>query len=139
MTFVLVELDSLEALKLVSLAGQSLAIDGLDQGWDKTFIATYFFVRMEKRSGVATTLQTRMIEGPLEDPATGAAASALTAYLSLKEGTPDETLRYELVQGVEMGRRSEIFIDIEMDSDKSISKVFLEGGAVQVMEGRLTI
>ena len=84
------------------------------------------------------TLYVAILEGLLEDPATGSAASALTAYLSLKEGRSNDTLLYELVQGVEMGRRSEIFIDVEMNNDKSISKVFLGGTAVQVMEGRLT-
>lgn len=80
-----------------------------------------------------------MIEGTLEDPATGSAASDLAAYLSLNNGKSVRTLRYEIIQGVEMGRRSEIFINVEMAGDNAISKVYLEGGAVQVMEGRLTI
>jgi PhzF family phenazine biosynthesis protein len=93
----------------------------------------------EKDKGGATTLRARMIEGTLEDPATGSAASDLAAYLSLKTRKKEKTLRYEIVQGVEMGRRSEIFIDVEMARDNTISKVYLEGGAVQVMEGRLTV
>jgi PhzF family phenazine biosynthesis protein len=137
MTFVLVELESMEALAKVSLAGKSVEIDGLDQGWDKTFIGTYFYVRTGK-SG-ATQVRTRMIEGPLEDPATGSAASDLVAYLSLNEGKAGETLQYELVQGVEMGRRSEIFIDVVMAKNGGIETVYLEGGAVQVMEGNLTV
>ncbi|KAH7409989.1 hypothetical protein DE146DRAFT_604997 [Phaeosphaeria sp. MPI-PUGE-AT-0046c] len=139
MTFVLVELDDLEALKLVTLAGSSVAISGLDEGWDKTFMGTYFFVRTGTSPEGVTTLQTRMIEGPLEDPATGSAASALTAYLSLKDRVLNGSRKYEIVQGVEMGRRSEIAIEIEMEDENSISKVYLEGGAVRVMEGRLTI
>lgn len=139
MTFVLVELESVEALAKVSLAGQSVEIQGLDQGWDKTFIGTYFFVRTGKSEGGATQLRTRMIEGPLEDPATGSAASDLAAYLSLKEGRAGETLKFELVQGVEMGRRSEIFIDVVLAKDGGVETVYLEGGAVQVMEGRLTV
>ncbi|KAH6331653.1 hypothetical protein HBI38_021660 [Parastagonospora nodorum] len=139
MTFVLVELDNLEALEMVFVAGQGISISGLDEGWDKTFIGTYFFVRMGKNAGGATMLRTRMIEGSLEDPATGSAASDLVAYLSLNEGGPSETLKFEIIQGVEMGRRSEIFIDVEMDSNKSIAKIVLEGSAVRVMEGRLAI
>lgn len=138
MTFVLVELESVEALAKVSLAGQSVEIDGLDQGWDETFIGTYFYVRTGKSESGATQFRTRMIEGPLEDPATGSAASDLVAYLSLK-GKAGETLKYELVQGVEMGRRSEIFIDVVMAKDGGIGTVYLEGGAVQVMEGRVTV
>lgn len=139
MTFVLVELDSIETLARVSIASQGAVIDGLDQDWDDTFIATYFYVRVGQSSEGTTKLQTRMIEGPLEDPATGSAASDLVAYLSLKEGRPSETLKYELIQGVEMGRRSEIFIDVVMAKDGRIETVYLEGGAVQVMEGRLSI
>lgn len=139
MTFVLVELESVEALGKVSLAGQSVEIDGLDQGWDKTFVGTYFYVRTGKSKSGATQVRTRMIEGPLEDPATGSAASDLVAYLSLNEGKAGETLSYELVQGVEMGRRSEIFIDVVMAKDGGIETVYLEGGAVQVMEGKLTV
>jgi PhzF family phenazine biosynthesis protein len=139
MTFVLVELENLEALKLVTLAGSSVKISGLDEGWDKTFIGTYFFVRTGISSEGRVSLRTRMIEGPLEDPATGSAASDLAAYLSLTEGESKGVLSYEIVQGVEMGRRSEIAIDVEMDGNNAISKVLLEGGAVGVMEGILTI
>lgn len=139
MTFVLVELESEEALGMVSLAGKSLVVEGLDQGWNKTFIGTYFFVRMGESDDGVTRLRTRMIEGPLEDPATGSAASDLAAYLSQKAGEASKTFKYAIVQGVEMGRRSEIFIEVETNEDATVSQLFLEGGAVQVMEGRLTI
>jgi PhzF family phenazine biosynthesis protein len=139
MTFVLVELESVEALGKVSLAGHSVEIDGLDQDWNETFIGTYFYVRTGKSEGGATHLRTRMIEGPLEDPATGSAASDLVAYLSLNEGKAGETLKYELTQGVEMGRKSDIYIDVVMAKDGGIETIYLEGGAVQVMEGRLTV
>ncbi|KAI4915087.1 hypothetical protein J4E90_005125 [Alternaria incomplexa] len=139
MTFVLVELESEEALSMVSLAGQSLSVEGLDQGWDETFIGTYFFVRAGTSDHGVTKLRTRMIEGPLEDPATGSAASDLAAYLSQTAGEASKTFKYEIVQGVEMGRRSEIFIEVEMNEDKSVAQLFLEGSTVQVMEGRLTV
>lgn len=139
MTFVLVELESLDSLELVHVNGHRITIAGLDDGWDKTFVGTYFFVRSESSSEGAVQLRTRMIEGTLEDPATGSAASALAAYLSLTEGTPEGTTRYEVVQGVEMGRRSEIIIDVTLNTGNTISKIFLEGGAVRVMEGRLSI
>ena len=139
MTFVLIELESLEALSLVSLASRPLEVDGLDGDWSNTFVGAYFFVRTGKGKDGSWAVRTRMIEGPLEDPATGSAASDLAAYLSITEGKPNETLKYEITQGVEMGRRSEIFIEVVMAENKSVSKLYLEGGAVQVMEGRLTI
>lgn len=139
MTFVLVELESVEALAMVSLAGQSLAINGLDEGWDKTFVGMYFFVRVANKDQGVTRLRTRMIEGPLEDPATGSAASDLAAYISLTEGGANKTFQYEIVQGVEMGRRSEILIDVDVNENGSISEVRLEGGAVQVMKGQVVV
>ena len=139
MTFVLVELESVEALGMVSLAGQPLVVNGLDDGWSSTFIGTYFFVRTGKKDVGVTTLRTRMIEGPLEDPATGSAASDLAAYLSLENKGTGKNFKYEIVQGVEMGRQSEILIEVEMNDDGSISEIHLEGGVVQVMKGQLTI
>ncbi|CBY02037.1 similar to phenazine biosynthesis protein PhzF family [Plenodomus lingam JN3] len=139
MTFILIELESMHALEMVSLTGRSVVVDGLDENWKDTFVGTYFFVRTGKRAEGVSTLRTRMIEGQLEDPATGSAASGLAAFLSLTEGNANEALKFHITQGVEMGRRSEIFIDVELASDRSISKVYLEGGAVAVMEGRLRI
>lgn len=139
MTFLLIELESVEALSYASLAGRPAEVDGLDEDWNDTFIGTYFYVRTGKSLTGATTMQTRMIEGSLEDPATGSAASALVAYFSLAEGKAGETLNFEITQGVEMGRRSEIFLDVVLSGDQTISKLYLEGGAVAVMEGKLTI
>lgn len=66
MTFILVELESVEALGLVSIAGRGAVVEGLDEGWDDTFVGTYFFVRTGKSDDGAIRLQSRMIEGPLE-------------------------------------------------------------------------
>jgi hypothetical protein len=68
MTFVLIELDSVEALGLVTLAGKNLSIDGLDEGWNKTFVGAYFYVHTGKGDGGASAMRTRMTEGTLEDP-----------------------------------------------------------------------
>ncbi|KAF2687934.1 Diaminopimelate epimerase-like protein [Lentithecium fluviatile CBS 122367] len=141
MTFVLVELESLEALQRVGLSGLSLSSKemGLDEGWSRTFVGMYFFIWVGNGSDGEKRLRTRMIEGTLEDPATGSAASALAAYLSLVEGAPYQRLVFTLTQGVEMGRRSDIHIQVLMKEESGIDKVILGGGAVQVMEGRLTI
>jgi PhzF family phenazine biosynthesis protein len=74
-----------------------------------------------------------------EDPATGSAASALSGYLSLVEDEPKQSRKYVLTQGVEMGRRSEISIEVVRDSEHGVASVYLEGSAVQVMEGRLQV
>lgn len=139
MTFVLVELESLEALQLVATTGLHLSVPELDEGWSRTFVGTYFYVRTGTTAEGVKQLRTRMIEGMLEDPATGSAASDLAAYLSLVEGCPKQKLKYGITQGVEMGRRSNIHIEVVMKEDTGIEDVILGGGAVQVMEGRLTI
>jgi PhzF family phenazine biosynthesis protein len=139
MTFVLVELESEEALKLVGTIGSPLFVIGLDEDWNETFVGMYFFVRFKDRPDGTKVLRTRMIEGTLEDPATGSAASDLAGYLSIIEGKPKESLRYEIIQGVEMGRRSEIFIEVVMGNEAGIADIYLEGSSVQVMKGSLTI
>lgn len=80
-----------------------------------------------------------MIEKTLEDPATGSAASDLAGYLSLTEGKPGATIKFAITQGVEMGRRSNIGLEIVMAEKSGIEGVFLQGSAVQVMEGRLKV
>lgn len=68
MTFVLIELDSIEALGLIAVAGKSLSIDGLDEGWNQTFVGAYFYVHTGQGDGGASAMRTRMTEGTLEDP-----------------------------------------------------------------------
>jgi hypothetical protein len=65
MTFLLIELESLEALQCVGLSGMSLSSDkmGLDEGWSRTFVGMYFFVRCGDGADGETLLRTRMIEG----------------------------------------------------------------------------
>ncbi|KAF2195307.1 Diaminopimelate epimerase-like protein [Zopfia rhizophila CBS 207.26] len=132
MTFVLIELEDEEALNLVRTTDQSLAIDGLDEGWTDSFAGTYFYVQLADKEDEAKALRTRMIEGTFEDPATGSAASDLAGYLSLQEGRPGQTLKYVITQGVEMGRRSDINIEVVMADDSGIEYIYLVGSAVQV-------
>jgi hypothetical protein len=65
MTFVLIELESLEALRRVTMSGSSLSSIGmgLDEGWSRTFVGTYFFVRTGGGPDGEQRLRTRMIEG----------------------------------------------------------------------------
>lgn len=78
----------------------------------------------------------------MEDPATGAAACALTSYLALHEFEEAEIL-YELTQGVEMGRESEISVRVKVNVDekgqRKIDEVHLGGTARQIMKGTLNV
>lgn len=134
MSFLLVRLPSLRHLGMVDAAvGTRLDLGGgqddsvLDEGpWGLGFMGRYYYVlspeggeeeekgKGEKATGEGVrtlTVRTRMIEGP-EDPATGSAASTLACHLSLASGEAGATTRYLIRQGVEMGRTSDIQVDV---------------------------
>lgn len=75
--------------------------------------------------------------GIMEDPATGAAASALAGYLAPAQPT-DGTLRWTVLQGVEMGRPSTIKVEADV-ANGAISAVRVGGSAVMVSEGVLRL
>ncbi|KZZ97517.1 Phenazine biosynthesis PhzC/PhzF protein [Moelleriella libera RCEF 2490] len=161
MTFLLVELPSLEALGQVQKTGATFPVEQLlDDGWRCGLVARLYFVRMgdDKTGygdGVATTttttpppppppavkIRTRMMEYFLEDPATGSAACCLSSFLSLQDQDRVSPVRnYEITQGVEMGRESNIMVKVQMDLDSNtIQSVHLAGQAVQVMHGHIPL
>jgi trans-2,3-dihydro-3-hydroxyanthranilate isomerase len=75
--------------------------------------------------------------GVPEDPATGSANAALAGYLAAR--TPREgTLRWEVAQGVEMGRPSRL--SIEAEKQHGVLSAIRVGGASLVMsEGTMTV
>lgn len=146
MTWVLVELDTLEALAAAALGNASaniLADSGiLDEAWDyKAPIGVYLFVRhAEVAEQGVEVVRTRMLIRGLEDPATGSAASALTGYLTLAEKEQRGIKReWKIAQGVEMGRRSEIGLRVELRKQgiAGIETIELSGTAVVVSEGTI--
>jgi len=141
MTFMLVRLESLVDLAKVSVRHEDLGLETMldfEDGWSQSFVARYYYVieNSSNKDQSKKFIRTRMLEKGMEDPATGSAASALASYLALKEGG-----RYfEIVQGVEMGRKSVIGVEVELHEDrKSCKAVKLSGTAVQIMEGTISI
>lgn len=144
MSQIFIELPTLEALSTVSPAtgGQLVPVSQhLDAGWQSGLICVYFFVRdVDDAVTGRKVIRTRMMLGGLEDPATGSSASGLAAYLALTEGrTAGGEHRYHFVQGVEMGRRSDIGVNVAMDGEGAIREVELTGSAVRVSEGMITV
>lgn len=142
-SFLLVELSSLEQLAKVQLTGVEFPPEELlDDGWRKGLIARYYYVKTEEKdeNGLPVyVIRTRMMEHSFEDPATGSAACCLSSYLSIqgdKQTTPKR--RYEITQGVEMGKESNIVVEVEV-KDNKIDNVQLAGTAVQVMRGYVTL
>lgn len=76
--------------------------------------------------------------GIVEDPATGAAVSALAGYLGGREAQANGTLRWVVEQGFEMGRPS--VLEVEADKrDGQITAVRVGGKCVLVSEGVMEI
>jgi trans-2,3-dihydro-3-hydroxyanthranilate isomerase len=111
--------------------------------WEEAFHATGGKVLVYCRETIHhnATLHVRMFApdtGIPEDPATGSAAAALSAVIhrfdQLPEGTSDATIE----QGIEMGRPSEIKLEIEIGG-REIKRVRIGGYACLVMRGQLYV
>ncbi|KAJ4174224.1 hypothetical protein NW754_004639 [Fusarium falciforme] len=145
MSFALIELPSLELLGDVQIGAPELPADLLDDGWRDGWVTRrYYFVRLGSEEVGGRTVQrvrTRMVKLTTEDSATGSAACALASYLSLHE-LEDQSITFEITQGVEMGRKSDILIDVEvgkgLDGARKLETLHLGGKAVPVMSGSIT-
>lgn len=76
--------------------------------------------------------------GVPEDPATGAAATALAGYLAPRAGVADGTLRWVVEQGFEMGRPSILEVEADM-AGSELRAVRVGGAAVMVSEGSFEV
>jgi len=129
MTFFLVQVKSEEALARYHAYPENVAVPEVGD-W-AAFVGIYVFY--EREDGV---VRTRMFAASVEDPATGSAASTLGGYLATKRG--EGTHKINILQGVEMGRKSDIELVVEVGKDNEVLKVQLGGGAVEVMEGTVS-
>jgi trans-2,3-dihydro-3-hydroxyanthranilate isomerase len=76
--------------------------------------------------------------GIMEDPATGAAATALAGYLGSRSALQNGTLRWVVEQGFEMGRPS--ILEVEADKNQGhIVGIRVGGASVLVSEGKMEI
>ncbi|KAK3680575.1 hypothetical protein LTR37_021152 [Vermiconidia calcicola] len=140
MNFIAIELPDLEALALENNALGPQPKPRLDEEWDEGFSGSLLYVITNASTcnddGVVK-LRTRMIEGAFEDPATGSASCGVCALLAMKLKL-GRTTKFELTQGVEMGRKSDIGVLLTLnESMDAVERIELSGSAVKVMEGRL--
>lgn len=138
MAFSLIKLPDLDVLGQVACSVGTFSEKILDEGWQEGIIGRLYYVKEKSDRHDVVKLRTRMILISFEDPATGSASCALGAYLALHGGRKDGKTRYELTQGVEMGRQSDIVVDVAT-KDGAIDTVSLAGTATQVMRGYVTI
>jgi trans-2,3-dihydro-3-hydroxyanthranilate isomerase len=73
-----------------------------------------------------------------EDPATGSATALLAAQLLKAESLKDGTHKWQLEQGYEMGRPSDLFLEADV-ARGALKAVRVAGQAVKVMQGTLEI
>lgn len=145
-SFAVVHVGSLDTLQLIEKRSFKLLPSdiGLPDNLNG-FVAIYaYYVVREDEQNRSMELRTRMMEGSFEDPATGAAASALAGFLGIttdsKIGKGGERRKYIITQGVEMGRKSDIEVEVETAADGSaVNKIWLSGRAVQVMKGEVKL
>lgn len=141
MAFALVRLEGLEELGAVQV-GRSVEFERvrglLDEEGGRVGRYHYVVTGEEQVDGRRRVqLRTRNIELGFEDPATGSAACALAGYLSLRKGTGG---LFQVTQGVEMGRTSDIRIETVVEDEGegvAIKDIRMGGEAVVVMKGEI--
>jgi trans-2,3-dihydro-3-hydroxyanthranilate isomerase len=112
--------------------------------WERSFAsywAPHLYVFVYDAELSSSSLRARMFAPALgieEDPATGAAATALAGYLGARDGRADATLRWRIEQGFEMGRPS--ILDVEADKrDGAIISIRVGGASVLISEGTMEV
>jgi trans-2,3-dihydro-3-hydroxyanthranilate isomerase len=128
--FVVVEVANRQALSRAKAnkAGFTKVLPG--DGAD----AIYLYCReLDERDG-AVDFTARMFapfDNLPEDPATGSATAATCALLASLEG--EASRRFEVAQGIDMGRPSLIAIEVTPEA------VLIEGACIPVMSGQLSV
>jgi trans-2,3-dihydro-3-hydroxyanthranilate isomerase len=101
--------------------------------------AAYLYTR--GGSNPATHFRARMYDpggGIPEDPATGSATALLAAQLLIAENLNDGTHRWQLEQGYEMGRPSDLRLEADVKAGK-LAAVRVGGSAVRMMSGAIEL
>lgn len=134
--FLFVPLASLDALRRARVV-HSRWEASLAPYWAQEM---YLFTRdVDETSGV--DFRARLFApgmGITEDPATGAAATAIAGYLALRDHSGAGQLRWRILQGVEIGRPS--YLEVEADrAAGELTAIRVGGQSVLVSEGRMEV
>ncbi|WJH40746.1 PhzF family phenazine biosynthesis protein [Aliirhizobium terrae] len=134
LAFVLTELEGLDALSRARPdlsayreAAERHAGDGLG-------VAVFLYVRDETHPSNIRARMFAPLDDVPEDPATGSASAALAAFLVDREPATDGSFHLTIEQGVEMGRRSVIELDVVKQAGQ-VTDVRVSGRCVFVMRG----
>ena len=135
--YTLVPVKNIECVRNISIDTVKLAavepvIDGL---------ASNLYVYCRGGEADEAAFHARMFAplwGIPEDPATGSAVASFSGQVAALEMSGDETRTFLIEQGYEMGRPSQISLDITR-SGGTVSNAGISGAAVQISEGILHI
>jgi trans-2,3-dihydro-3-hydroxyanthranilate isomerase len=127
--FAMVPLKSLAVLGKLAPTWPSM------EAYLKKTDATFFYFVSREAQDPQAKLQARMIFYNGEDPATGSAAGPCAAW-AVQYGVVPPNQESLLEQGVEMKRRSRIFLSADRHSDKIVN-VRVGGHAVEVARGEV--
>ncbi|KAL1959823.1 hypothetical protein VTO42DRAFT_968 [Malbranchea cinnamomea] len=122
----------------------------LDAGWrvapgddcdGYTFCGCMYFLQLQTdftEEPHITRLQARMITNGVEEAVTPSGICALAAYLSLQKGDKIGRYVYAVEQGVEIGRRSQLCVEVGLNAKGTrVSRLILSGRAAFITEGKL--
>jgi trans-2,3-dihydro-3-hydroxyanthranilate isomerase len=129
--FAIVVLRSVEALARLKVDQEKATT------WLRQRGARWFYVLAPKlvQNENGTKYRARMQFYGGEDPATGSAAGCAISYLVARNAVPSD-VRIHVEQGVEIGRRSNLFLAAKKDSAR-VTAVRVAGSTVLVAKGRL--
>ncbi len=135
--FVIAEVASVEALTRArpDLAAFREAAEQISE------LADRFNLHLYARKADFLHLRTRMFApamGVLEDPATGSANAALAALLTSLAPGENVDLHYEIEQGIEMGRPSQIIASARKTAEGPVLAT-VEGRCVPVLRGSVEL
>lgn len=136
--FVIAEVQSLEAL---AAAAPNLLAFRQGAARHPELAERFNLLLYARRGETLTHLRARMfapLAGVLEDPATGSAAAALAALLTSLAPGDNVALHFEIEQGIEMGRPSQIIAAARKTGEGPVEAT-VAGSCVPMMRGTLML
>lgn len=112
-----------------------------EDGERYTFCGCMYFLQLQTdftEEPHVTRLQARMITNGVEEAVTPSGICALAAYLALQKGDRSGRYVYAIEQGIEIGRRSQLCVEVRLNAKGTkVSRLILSGRAAFITEGKL--
>ncbi|MDE1996132.1 MAG: PhzF family phenazine biosynthesis protein, partial [Rhizobiaceae bacterium] len=137
LAFAFAELDGLDTLGRARPNAAIFAEAAAFHKEDKTGFSLFLYTRSAENPWHIRARMFAPLDNVIEDPATGSASAALGAYLTSLLPEADAEIKITIEQGVEMGRRSVIGLDVRKSAGV-VTDVFLSGDCVSVMRGEVS-